>query len=157
MANYFEPVLSEEQMAAYLDGMLSEVESGMVEELIASDPEMEEIIDTFDSVDTAMIYEDDDEIPIECLADNFTLPYMESGSNTYNYYDHDDTHGHVDAFEHDDIYVHHEDDYEPVHEENDNYFDDYQDGEGDTDYQDDTLVDGSENSFHENDMDGFSY
>ena len=82
MANYFEPVLTEEQMAAYLDGMLSSEESNMVEKIIASDPEMEEIQDVIDSVDTIYIYETDAEIPIECLADDFSLPDMEEYSHS---------------------------------------------------------------------------
>lgn len=74
MVNYFEPVLSEEQMAAYLDGMLSTEESNMVEELIDSNPEMVEIQDAIDSVDNTFLYVTNDEIPIECLADDFSLP-----------------------------------------------------------------------------------
>lgn len=74
MENYFEPVLSEEQMAAYLDGMLSTEENNMVEELIDSNPDMEEIQDALDSVDATFLYETNEEIPIECLADDFALP-----------------------------------------------------------------------------------
>ena len=74
MGNYFEPVLSEEQLAAYLDGMLSAEENNMVEELISSCPEMAEIQDAIDSVDATYLYESDDEIPIECMADDFSLP-----------------------------------------------------------------------------------
>ena len=79
MGYYFEPVLSEEQMAAYLDGMLSTEESNMVEELIDSNPEMVEIQDTIDSVDTTYLYVTNEEIPIECLADDFSLPDIGQG------------------------------------------------------------------------------
>lgn len=81
MGNYFEPVLSEEQLAAYLDGMLSTEESNMVEELIDSNPEMLEIQDVIDSVDTTYLYEINDEIPIECLADDFSLPDIVHGED----------------------------------------------------------------------------
>lgn len=89
MGNYFEPVLSEEQMAAYLDGMLSAEDCNMVEELIDSDPEMVEIQDAIDSVDTTYLYESDDEIPIECMADDFSLPDMGyvNSRNTDSYYE----------------------------------------------------------------------
>ena len=74
MGNYFEPVLSEEQLSAYLDGMLSAEENNVVEELISSSPEMAEIQDSIDSVDSTYLYENDYEIPIECMADDFSLP-----------------------------------------------------------------------------------
>lgn len=84
MEKNFEPVLSEEQMAAYLDGMLSTEESNMVEEIISSNPDMEEIQDTIDSIDSLYIYEYDYEIPIECMADEFSLPEVD------NYYTQDE-------------------------------------------------------------------
>ena len=62
MGHYFEPVLTEEQMAAYLDGMLSAEENNMIEELISSSPAMEEIQDAIDSVDSSYIDEYDTEI-----------------------------------------------------------------------------------------------
>lgn len=75
MENYFKPVLSEEQMAAYLDGMLSTEESAMVEEQIMADPEMQEIQDSIDDVDTSLAaYDETQELPLECLSDNFELP-----------------------------------------------------------------------------------
>lgn len=77
MESYFEPVLSEEQLAAYLDGMLSDEESNMVEEQISSTPEMEEILEAVDAVDNAYIYESDNEVPIECQADDFSLPVID--------------------------------------------------------------------------------
>jgi len=84
MGNYFEPVLSEEQMAAYLDGMLSTEESNMVEELIDSNPEMVEIQDAIDSVDNTFLYVTNDEIPIECLADDFSLPDIGHSGDHHN-------------------------------------------------------------------------
>ena len=74
MGNYVEQVLTEEQYAAYLDGMLTPEESYMVEEIIASVPGMEEIQDAMDSIDSSYIHEIDNEVPIECLADDFVLP-----------------------------------------------------------------------------------
>lgn len=95
MANYFEPILSEEQMAAYLDGMLSIEESNMVEELISSVPEMEEIRDTIDFIDSTYINESENEVPIECMADDFILPevnaeYSQFG-NAYEGYTSDES------------------------------------------------------------------
>ena len=96
MGKYFEPVLSEEQMAAYLDGMLSTEESNMVEELIDSNPEMVEIQDALDSVDNTFLYVSNDEIPIECLADDFSLPDISHGEdyhaiNSYDMENYDNT------------------------------------------------------------------
>lgn len=79
MENYYEPVLSEEQMAIYLDGMLSVEESGMIEEIISSNPIMGELQEAIDTVDSTYIYESDCEIPIECMADDFSLPVVEYG------------------------------------------------------------------------------
>lgn len=78
MGNLCNPVLSEEQMAAYLDGMLSTEDNNMVEELIDASPEMDEIRDVIDSVDYNYIYECDNEVPIECMADDFTLPAVDA-------------------------------------------------------------------------------
>lgn len=86
MGNYFEPVLSEEQLAAYLDGMLTTEESNMVENLIASSPDMVEIMDDLDAVDSSYIYEVDEEVPIECMADDFSLPIVDD-----NYGAHDES------------------------------------------------------------------
>lgn len=74
MGNYIEHILSEEQMAAYLDGMLSTEESYMMEATISSSPELTELQEIVDSVDTAYIEDLNCEIPIECMADDFTLP-----------------------------------------------------------------------------------
>lgn len=84
MENYFEPILSEEQLAAYMDGMLSTEESNMVEAIVDSNPEMVEIQETIDSVDNAYIYAIDEEVPIELIADDFTLPDI---GYDYNYLD----------------------------------------------------------------------
>ena len=70
-------------MAAYLDGMLSTEESNIVEELINSNPEMTEMQDAIDSVDTTCLYVTNDEIPIECLADDFSLPDIDYGDNNH--------------------------------------------------------------------------
>lgn len=158
MENYFEHALSEEQMAAYLDGMLSEEENSMVEEIIASDPEMEEIMDTIDSVDTVMIYEADDEIPIECIADNFTLPDLDAGdTTTHHYYGHDEIYEHDEAYDYYEGNGNYEEDYEPAHEGYDDSSSDYQDEANDLDYHDNSSVEGSDNLFLENDLDGLLY
>lgn len=69
-------MLSEEQMAAYLDGMLSTEETTYVEQQIDGSPELAEIQDTIDDVDSAYLDFDDDieELPLECIADDFQLP-----------------------------------------------------------------------------------
>ena len=77
MGNYFEPVLSEEQLAAYLDGILSTEENNMIEEIISSDPEMTEIQDAIDAVDSIYTEVSDCVIPLECMADDFSLPYVD--------------------------------------------------------------------------------
>ena len=136
MGNYFEPVLSEEQMAAYLDGMLSTEENNMVEELIDSNPEMAEIQDVIDSVDATYLYENDDEIPIECMADDFSLPNI----------------GNVD---------HHETDYydEDEHFDADSYNDDYgnQDSLDDVEYQDESSETEFNNLFVDDGYDDISF
>lgn len=96
MENYFEPLLSEEQMAAYMDGMLSIEDSNMIENLIDSNPEMVEIQDAIDSVDNTYLYVINEEIPIECLADDFSLPNIGHGEDhhaivSYNIEEYDDT------------------------------------------------------------------
>lgn len=67
--------LTEEQMAAYLDGMLNAEQSNMVEELIASDEDLQQIQDALDAVDSTFIGLDPaEDVPLECLADDFVLP-----------------------------------------------------------------------------------
>ena len=130
MGNYFEPVLSEEQMAAYLDGMLSTEESNMVEELIDSNPEMVEIQEAIDSVDTTYLYVTNDEIPIECLADDFSLP------DIVQVEDH-----HTVSYDSDDYYD--SDSYNEEYENQDNTYDtDYEDDSSDADYDDSFSEDG---------------
>lgn len=125
MGNYFEPVLSEEQMAAYLDGMLSTEENSMVEDIIETSPEMMEIQDAMDSIDSTYIYEVNEEIPIECMADHFLLPdvgydyHTEDSSNTEDYIG---------------------------NEEND-VSSEYQDDSFEAGCQDDSLENGNEDSF----------
>lgn len=83
MENYFKPTLSEEQLAAYLDGMLTSEENSILEEQMTDDPAMLEIQDSIDAVDAALIsYDEMQEIPLECQSDNFELPVIDS--NTYN-------------------------------------------------------------------------
>lgn len=131
MGNYFEPVLSEEQMAAYLDGMLSSDDNNMVEELMASNPEMVEIQDVIDSVDSTYIYETDGEVPIECMADDFSLPDIR-----YEY------HHSVDTYE--------TEEYVDNDEYNDN--NDYQDDSNEMSCQDESLEMGQEDSFVDNEF-----
>ena len=101
MGNYFEPVLSEEQLAAYLDGMLSAEENNMVEKLISSSPEMAEIQDAIDSVDATYLYESDDDIPIECMADDFSLPDMGYVNHRDTDFFDEDAHPDVDGYNED--------------------------------------------------------
>lgn len=78
MKSYFEPALSAEQLAAYLDGMASTEESNMLESMIADDPVLQEITDSIDAVDSSYItYDDSQEIPLECLSDDFELPSLD--------------------------------------------------------------------------------
>lgn len=90
MGNYIEPTLNEEQLAAYMDGMLSEEENGMVENIINEDPYLEEIVETMDNVDSAIIYAQDEEVPIECLADDFQLPTINGEYTLTDNIDNDD-------------------------------------------------------------------
>lgn len=85
MENYIEPILSEEQMAAYLDGMLSVEECNMVEQRIESSPELTEIQEIIDVVDIASVYESENEIPIECITDDFVLPEMDLADDIPSY------------------------------------------------------------------------
>lgn len=73
MGNYMETLLSEEQLAAYLDGMLSTAECCAVEDMIANDTMLTDITDCIDDVDMILV-NDDEEIPLECMADDFVLP-----------------------------------------------------------------------------------
>jgi len=83
MSNTWIPTLSEEQFAAYLDGMLDTEESSMVEQAIADAPALQEIEDAIDETDYSFIVQDPmEEIPLECLADDFQLPAI--GYDDYN-------------------------------------------------------------------------
>ena len=84
MGRTYNPVLSEEQMAAYLDGMLSPEENEMVETAITSDPMMGELLEVIDYVDAEMIVQADMEIPIDCLADDFVLPIFDDGFQVHS-------------------------------------------------------------------------
>lgn len=102
MGNYIETLLSEEQMAAWLDDMLTDEESKMVEELLSNNTELQELQDAIDAVDITAVYDADEEVPVECLADDFTLPvigteellvkdYEESPGESLNIHQDDDT------------------------------------------------------------------
>ena len=131
MGNYFEPVLSEEQMSAYLDGMLSTEESNMVEELIDSNPEMVEIQDALDSVDNTFLNVTNDEIPIECLADDFSLPDIGHGDDYHSIISYDtDNYDDTDSFNED-------------YDNQDNAYDsEYQDESSNTENDDSFLEEG---------------
>ncbi len=135
MGNYFEPVLSEEQLAAYLDGMLSAEENNVVEELISSSPEMAEIQDSIDSVDSTYLYENDYEIPIECMADDFTLPDV-----SY------EEHHAIDSYDTD----------EYVDDDSYNEDDDYQDTSDGIEYQNEDTGSEHEDSFLQDEYDDIS-
>ena len=78
MENYFNPMLSGEQMAAFLDGMLTTDESTMVEEQIEDNPQLQEIQSSIDDIDSTLIgYDETSELPLECISDDFTLPIVE--------------------------------------------------------------------------------
>lgn len=153
MENYIKPALSEEQMAAYLDGMLSTEESEMVEELIYANPEMEEIQDSIDSIDSTFIYEADNEVPIECLADDFVLPHIGFdfapaddiyGTEDYGMGEYeiaDNSHGEFDELNSHDDY----DDFES----NDDF--------NDLDCQDDISEIGTDESFSDGDYGDFIF
>lgn len=74
MGRNYDYSLTEEQMAAYLDGMLNAEQSNMVEEIISSDFDMQQIEDALDAVDSTFIAINSEEVPLECLADDFILP-----------------------------------------------------------------------------------
>ena len=137
MGNYFEPVLAEEQMAAYLDGMLSTEEINMVEEIIDSNPEMIEIQDAIDSVDTTYLYVTNEEIPIECLADDFSLPNIGYGE------------------EHHDITSYNTEEYDDTDGDNEDY--DNQDNVYDTEYQNESTDIGHDDSFLEDGYNDISF
>jgi hypothetical protein len=90
--------LTAEQMAAYLDGMLSDEENQIVENLISQDAQLQEISDVIDAVDETYIYNDDVDIPLECYSDNFCLPEIET-EVSYETHQEDfyDEHYHDDA------------------------------------------------------------
>lgn len=136
MGYYIEPVLSEEQMAAYLDGMLSTEESNMVEEMMESSPEMTEIQDAIDSVDSTYIYEVEEEVPIECLADDFSLPDV-----GYDYYQSEESYN-TDEYIDKEIY---------------NENSEYQDESTDMDYQDESMDIEHDDSLVDNELEDISF
>lgn len=89
MRNVFEPLFSEEQLAAYIDGMLSSEENSAMENMMSDDLEMQEIQDAIDAVDsTYILTEDKTVIPAELMSDDFILPEMDfdtsEGISEYN-------------------------------------------------------------------------
>ena len=118
MRNYNQPMLSEEQMAAYLDGMLDQEEAAYVGQQIDNDPVLTEIQDSIDDVDASYLaYDDAEELPIECLTDDFDLPIIDGYTEDYD------------------------NDYSDVDDDYDDYADDYEDGYVDTG---DSLADGDD-------------
>lgn len=79
MGVYIEPVLNEEQMAAYFDGMLTDEDSLAIELLTTNSPTLAEILNAIDAVDTAYIENAGGEVPLECMADDFVLPDVDDG------------------------------------------------------------------------------
>lgn len=129
MEKAFDLPLTEEQMAAYLDGMLDSEQSSMVEDLIGNDFDLQQIEDAVDAVDAAYLNLDpSDELPLECLADNFVLPEIALADDLYidhnddDHADHDDIDDHDidDNYNHDDI-----DDAIDNHDIDDDTFDDF--------------------------------
>lgn len=119
MTPHFQTALSEEQMAAYLDGMLSADESCIVESTIDSYPELQEIQEAMDEVDASYIaYDATDEIPVECLSDDFTLPHIGIDYVEEDYTDDDNDGTATPAFR---------DEYHQLEDAQDNT-DDYDDG-----------------------------
>lgn len=79
MGMYIEPVLNEEQMAAYLDGMLTDAETQTVELLINDNQVLTDILNAIDAIDAAYIENAGGEAPLECMADDFVLPEVDGG------------------------------------------------------------------------------
>lgn len=74
-------ILTEEQMAAYLDGRLSPEEAMQVEQIIATDTGLQDIQATIDDIDNTLITDNYDvEIPAELYSDTFTLPDIDGDS-----------------------------------------------------------------------------
>lgn len=67
-------LLTAEQLAAYLDGTLTDDENQIIENLISQDPQLQEITQVIDDVDELYTYAVEEEIPLECFANDFTLP-----------------------------------------------------------------------------------
>lgn len=95
--------LTEEQMAAYLDGMLSPEEATMVEDAIAGDERLQNIQEAIDDVDETYLVDNYDvEIPEECFADDFELPAIPGAQHDMehiNLFDDDDIDGDADELD----------------------------------------------------------
>lgn len=71
--------LTEEQMAAYLDGMLAPEEVAQVERLIGDNDTLQEIQEAIDDVDDIFLADNYDvEVPSECLEEHFILPDLDA-------------------------------------------------------------------------------
>ena len=128
MERYFDFSLTEEQMAAYLDGMLDSEESNMVESLIASDPDLQQIEEDLDAIDSTYIAQDPtEELPVEVLADDFSLPEIDGTDHLFD--------NHEDSM-HDDVVDTH--DADGGTHDGDESLD--QDHDSDQDDDDDTVV-----------------
>lgn len=93
MENYLDPLMPEELMASYLDGTLSDEDTKIFENLIFENPELEDILYDLDLADANYIQDPNPEIPLECLADDFTLPGWSNQPTSDNFIFHDDFQG----------------------------------------------------------------
>lgn len=119
MDKNFDPALTEEQLAAYLDGMLTDEENVVVENVIDNDEQMQGVMNDIDHTDSAYLnYDQNEDIPLEIMSDDFTLPEVgvygyddntseETGSDYDEYamtepddeYINDETEGYTDSYE----------------------------------------------------------
>ena len=122
MGKYFDFALTEEQIAAYLDGMLNAEQSNMVEQMISSDFDMQQIEEIIDVVDSSFIAIDSNEvIPFECFADDFILPEITAPDVIAQSHD-DITHGYISDDNDDESGFSIHDDH--IHDDMDSSYDD---------------------------------
>ena len=132
MENYFSPLLSEEQMAAYLDGMLTTEENNYIEEQIMADPALQEIQDSLDDVDAELIaYDETQELPLECISDDFQLPLIDYGMMS-------------------------EEDGDIIDSDNDSYSDDYYEND-ENDYLEDQANYDQDQAYSDSSFDNISF
>lgn len=92
--------LSEEKMAAYLDGMLKAEAAMMVGLAIIDNSELLQIQNSIDDVDATLLTENNDiEIPAECLSEDFELPFVDdmlgyASDTDINLFEEDGEHNH---------------------------------------------------------------